>query len=308
MRSAGWRLACVLCLAVAAPGREPQDSNECLICHNNPSFVQRDDTGELRSLYVDPARFFHSVHGGVGCLGCHTTLAASPHVPSASPKRRLDVLPLQWQRMVAVRPERQRVAVAGCMGCHPKEAEGFAESIHGTKAAQGDRSVPLCHDCHSAHYVDPAQDIESSVNPEQVTKTCAYCHSDARRMARFNVTTAVVTTYETSFHGKKRSLGGSQAAVCTSCHGVHDIRAPEDPRSSVNPANAPATCGQCHPGADAAFAASFKHQVPERATSPVVYWVGRLYQVVIVVTIGVMLLYIVLDVYRTRGWRRRGAT
>jgi hypothetical protein len=39
------------------------------------------------------------------------------------------------------------------------------------------------------------------------------------------------------------------SAVCTDCHGVHDILKADDPKSSVNPANLLATCQKCHPDA-----------------------------------------------------------
>ena len=39
--------------------------------------------------------------------------------------------------------------------------------------------------------------------------------------------------------------------MCTDCHSVHDLRAPSDPRSTVNPVNVANTCARCH--ADAAY-------------------------------------------------------
>jgi predicted CXXCH cytochrome family protein len=39
--------------------------------------------------------------------------------------------------------------------------------------------------------------------------------------------------------------------VCTDCHSVHDIRPPNDPRSTVYPLNVAKTCSRCH--SDAAY-------------------------------------------------------
>ncbi|MFQ5772310.1 MAG: cytochrome c3 family protein, partial [bacterium] len=36
------------------------------------------------------------------------------------------------------------------------------------------------------------------------------------------------------------------AATCTSCHGSHEIRTMDDPRSPIYWKNVPETCGQCH--------------------------------------------------------------
>src|SRR5262249_35705127 len=38
----------------------------------------------------------------------------------------------------------------------------------------------------------------------------------------------------------------SKVAVCTDCHGVHDLRAPSDAASKVYPLNVAATCARCH--------------------------------------------------------------
>jgi len=41
-------------------------------------------------------------------------------------------------------------------------------------------------------------------------------------------------------------MGDKNVAVCTDCHGVHNLRAPSDPRSKVYPVNIANTCSQCH--------------------------------------------------------------
>jgi hypothetical protein len=56
--------------------------------------------------------------------------------------------------------------------------------------------------------------------------------------------------YRTSVHGKRLAAGDTKVAVCTDCHGVHDLKAPSDPRSTVNPVNVAKTCARCHAGAD----------------------------------------------------------
>jgi hypothetical protein len=39
-----------------------------------------------------------------------------------------------------------------------------------------------------------------------------------------------------------------ESAVCTDCHGIHNIRTTDDPASTVHPDNLLATCQTCHPG------------------------------------------------------------
>ena len=56
--------------------------------------------------------------------------------------------------------------------------------------------------------------------------------------------------YRESRHGIALLTRGNQrAAQCVSCHGVHGIRRPSSPKSTVYPANIPATCGNCHANA-----------------------------------------------------------
>ena len=56
--------------------------------------------------------------------------------------------------------------------------------------------------------------------------------------------------YRTSVHGKRLAAGDTKVAVCTDCHSVHDLRAPSDPSSTVNPVNVANTCARCHSDAD----------------------------------------------------------
>lgn len=79
------------------------------------------------------------------------------------------------------------------------------------------------------------------------------CHSSAAFMRRFNPALPIdqLLKYRESRHGvallQRKDSG---AAQCLSCHGVHGIRRPSSPQSTVYPKNIPATCGRCH--ADAA--------------------------------------------------------
>jgi predicted CXXCH cytochrome family protein len=60
-----------------------------------------------------------------------------------------------------------------------------------------------------------------------------------------------VAEYWTSRHGQLlRDSNDPAVATCIDCHPAHQIRPPDDPESTVHPANVVATCGRCH--ADAA--------------------------------------------------------
>lgn len=75
---------------------------------------------------------------------------------------------------------------------------------------------------------------------------CAECHSDLERMRPFDLPVDQYAVYQSSQHGQALARGDDRAAVCTDCHGVHDIRKGSSPSSSVHPQNIPITCGRCH--------------------------------------------------------------
>jgi len=82
---------------------------------------------------------------------------------------------------------------------------------------------------------------------------CARCHADPSFMRRFDpgLPTDQYAKYQDSRHGQLLlGEGDSKAAQCVSCHGVHGIRAPSSPRSSVHPQQVPYTCGHCHADAE----------------------------------------------------------
>jgi hypothetical protein len=98
--------------------------------------------------------------------------------------------------------------------------EKFKDSIHG--------SMFSCVDCHT--------DIKSSMheaNPAKVN--CAQCHKDQQAV------------YDRSLHAKAIVAGDGNSATCVNCHGSpHEVLPASDPKSKVNHANIPATCGACH--------------------------------------------------------------
>jgi cytochrome b subunit of formate dehydrogenase len=119
-----------------------------------------------------------------------------------------------------------------------------------------------------------------------------------RLSAKYGIRSDRFKTFSNSYHGLAIRGGDPSVANCASCHGFHDVRRSSDPLSRVNKANLQATCGKCHPGADARFASGKVHVTANEADEPVLYWVSFLYVGLIVVVIGGMLFHNILDFVR----------
>ncbi|MBV9242994.1 MAG: cytochrome c3 family protein [Acidobacteria bacterium] len=148
-----------------------------------------------------------------------------------------------------------------CIECHAqladerlsKPAKLFDHDIHNEKGL-------TCTDCHGgdstksdkAEAKSPMMGYTGKPTPQQIPAFCGKCHSDANLMKRFDPGLRVdqVQEYFTSIHGQRLKGGDTNVATCVSCHGVHGIRPPEDPTSSVYAGNVAETCSQCHSSGD----------------------------------------------------------
>ena len=147
-----------------------------------------------------------------------------------------------------------------CLDCHSNlpeplgvSADTFSQNIHAQKGL-------TCAACHGgdASSDDPEKAMSRAagwkgrIERKQIPELCASCHADAERMKQYNPSLRVdqFQQYKTSVHGIKWAKGDAKVAVCTDCHGVHDLRSPSDPRSKVHPTNIATTCSHCHADAE----------------------------------------------------------
>ena len=227
MKRSIWIVAFALLLtamAAAAPkgtAKAAKLSNEdCLACHSDPTLAT-DENGKQVSLHVDDAKFKASIHNSFSCTDCHTDIKALPHDPTP--------------------------AKPVCATCHADQQTAYEHGIHAKAAAAGNKNVAKCQDCHgSVHEILPASDPKSKVAHTNIPATCGACHGKQLVMASSGVSSAPYNSYEQSVHGKAVNGGSEYAAVCTDCHGAHDILGGTDPKSPIAKFNVPATCGKCH--------------------------------------------------------------
>jgi cytochrome b subunit of formate dehydrogenase len=220
--------------------------SDCLTCHGD-STLATDENGKHVSLFVDKDKLKHSFHGRLfGCVDCHTDVKSLAH--DTTPKK------------------------ITCAGCHEAAQQAYARSMHARPAKPGAASGATCEDCHgSAHQVLTPGNPASPVNHANIPITCGRCHGQKFIASANGVSAQTFVSYQESVHGRAIENGSKQAAVCTDCHGAHEILAANQDHSPIYKFNVPATCGKCHEGITQSFMASIHGQGIERGNglSPV---------------------------------------
>ena len=265
----------------------PQPVN-CTQCHYKGNTVGAPQS-ELYQEYKE------SVHGQAvaagdpkapACQDCHGAHRIRAHADPASQ---------------VARPNVSRT----CAGCHLDAFAEYRTSIHGAELEKGNPDVPACTGCHNEHGIRSRADPASATYVANISTTCSACHSAEGIVGKYGISAGQVVTYGESFHGVANQFGMRTVANCASCHGVHDIRPPDDPASSVHLGNIPQTCGKCHPGANANFARGKIHVEPQNPDSGAIYYVSAFFKWLTILTVCGLACHILLDLFRQL--RGRGA-
>lgn len=333
-------LAAAVVFGTAMPSAAQDASQECLTCHSDPIDVTLLD-GTTRTLRVHEADVKQSVHADVACVDCHPAAREIPHPDRRfASNRQFSIANSEQCRQCHFTEFRQslesthaqavargdttaptcvdchgshtigkagqpRTRVADACGrCHTRTAAVYRQSVHGADVARNSADVPTCTDCHGAHRVaGPTQAGWRSSTPE----ICGGCHSDPARMKQYGISTAVLKTYVSDFHGKTASLHADErgiakqqmVAVCSDCHGTHNVARVTASNSPVVRANVTRTCRSCHPNASVNFPdAWLSHYEPDWKRAPVLMSVKTGYAILIPFMIGGMGLQILLHLWR----------
>jgi len=145
-----------------------------------------------------------------------------------------------WVISVSVIPraaaEGEAIPNEKCLECHSdasltmerngKEVSLFVDEKILGSSVHGKTSCAKCHVDLTAEHPDDEK-VAKPVN-------CASCHKDESAI------------YEKSIHGVSRTMGDSDAASCTSCHGKHDMLSAKNPNSPIFKLNLSRTCAKCH--------------------------------------------------------------
>lgn len=315
----------------------------CLNCHSGRSkMVFRD--GERLDTAVDTASIQASVHRELSCSDCHFGFSSKMHprrnfrtrrdfqIANAESCRRchfdkytktlesIHFTLLNQGNLSApvctdchgshsIREGRVEKVLSGkrCKKCHTDIYDIYAQSVHGKALIDEHiQDVPICVDCHKAHDISNPRTTEYH---ERIPEMCGDCHANKAIMAKYGLSTDVVKTYLSDFHGV--TLGfykrqqeelykpGKPIAVCTDCHGTHNITTTVGVDASVIKANLVKKCQKCHEGADENFPSTWlSHYEATMHKAPLVFIVKEIYKIFMPILIIGLLLQILLHIWR----------
>ncbi len=278
------KLVCVACHAGFdmnnIPHKEKIEPLSCLTCHRDapqkhkfhPQMVKtngRNGTPDIsckqchgKHDIVSPKSVqskFHSSNQLTSCGGCHSAekekFVASSHgkafaegvkgAPTCLACHQNDITKIRSGRdSVQIKLAQERV----CLSCHLDNPDVRAQmspsagfiaayegSVHGSALAKGNPRVANCMDCHGSHEMRKGSDPLSRTNKMNIPATCSTCHKDIGK------------EYAQSIHGVAAGKGNPESAVCTDCHGEHNILRHTDPKSPVATRNVSLqVCSPCH--------------------------------------------------------------
>lgn len=234
-----WILALTVFFLTGVSRAQKKLSNaDCLACHGDNTLT-KEEKGKAVSLYVDDKKFQASPHSVFGCTDCHSDVKAVPH--ETEPAR------------------------LSCATCHADQVAAYDKGFHAAAVRRGDTRAARCVDCHgSPHELLPAADAGSRVHRTNIPATCGACHGQKFVMEASGHSAQPFYSYQDSVHGRAVAAGSEKAAVCTDCHGAHDIRSAADSKSPIFKFNVPATCAKCHSDVEKIYAESIHGQAVAR--------------------------------------------
>ena len=198
--------------------------------------------------------------------------------------------------------EKQR-SVKRCEKCHAETYQTYAQSVHGAQVLkQNNGDVPICSDCHEAHAISDPRTSEFHYDTPTM---CGECHGNADLMESYGLTANVLNSYLTNFHGitadfyRQSGEYGNRIAVCTDCHGIHDIASTKGDDAYIVKEKLLVRCRVCHEEAPEDFPTAWiSHYPPTWQSAPLVYAVQLGYQILIPFMIAGLLLHILLQLFR----------
>jgi predicted CXXCH cytochrome family protein len=315
----------------------------CYSCHGYDIKTTYKD-GETVSMKIEVSVIDKSVHGMLSCTDCHFGFSSEEH-PQRNFRTRRDYVIAssdncrrchfdkysktmesihfselrQGNQSAPVCTDchgshsiehmhRERAIIAKrCRNCHGKIYDDYSRSVHGAALLnEANRDVPVCIDCHKAHDIRNPLTLEWH---ERIPDICSNCHADVRIMGKYGLSTNVVKSYLSDFHGVTLSLykkqreafdkPGRPIAVCTDCHGTHNIMSTMNRDTKEVKLNLMNKCKKCHEDITENFPdAWLSHYEPGIASASMVYIIDLLFSFFIPIMVIGLILQIILHIWR----------
>ncbi|HTO95201.1 MAG TPA: cytochrome b/b6 domain-containing protein [Bacteroidota bacterium] len=213
--------------AIAAVTSESPDARKqfavavCSRCHaaEQTHFVASDHGLALAS----------GVRGAPTCIDCHDEHDVRKPSDVSAPTNHASVAAM------CLRCHLDNPDVRNRVGPSAGFVSSYENSVHARAVQHGDSAAATCTDCHGSHDMRKGSNPQSGVARKNIAATCGRCHA------------AVLAEYRGSIHGTKFASGVTASAVCTDCHGEHNILSPRDSASPIAARNVSAqVCSPCH--------------------------------------------------------------
>jgi hypothetical protein len=194
-----------------------------------------------------------------------------------------------------------------CRKCHPDVYAVYAKSVHGSALFnEQNQDVPVCIDCHTAHNIDNPLTLAYH---EKIPQMCGNCHANPAIVSKYGLSTGVLNAYLSDFHGVTLGLYRKQReqlykparpiAVCTDCHGTHNITSAASSDPVAVKANLVKRCQKCHKDANDNFPnAWLSHYQPSLSKYPMIFLVDAGYSIFIPLMVLGFVLQIFLHIWR----------
>lgn len=275
---------------------------ECVACHTDITSVPHSELTIQSKRDLTRALY-------QACTKCHSAIAEktldSMHAQVSADHPEAPVC-TDCHGAHDVRPPdepRSRISTT-CSNCHGAIFAQYQKSVHGSALIQDNNpDVPVCTDCHGVHNIQDARTNQFRV---QSPELCANCHANQELMNKYDLPANVYSLYQLSWHGVDVAVYKSRwptiqhdSAVCTDCHGTHDILETQDPASSVNPANLLSTCQKCHPKAGKNWSGSWTgHNEIDIQRTPLLFYINLFYTSFVPFVLWVAGIYVALQILR----------
>ena len=319
------------------------EEHYCLRCHGHDLTTAFKD-GESLPLFIDKSVLQRSVHNKLSCWDCHYgfssedrprrtfrsrreyTIASSDSCQRCHFDKYSQTLESIHYSMLSKgvlkapvcidchgshsisRGSKDRaVTTRRCQQCHEEIYSVYVKSVHGKALLdEQNQDVPICVDCHKAHNITQAHTLDYR---ERIPEICSSCHANKAIVEKYGLSTDVVKTYLTDFHGvtlefykRQREALEKPArpiAVCTDCHGTHNIISTKGTDAALLKANLAKRCQQCHKDAPKNFPDTWlSHYEPNMRSAPLVFIVNLMYKIFIPILVIGLVLQILLHIWR----------